>query len=93
MDSPRVKELLAKLVDAIQEETRNQLLAALGGPAKAARQAPAAPVAKKAVKRDMSCIAPGCKSRSKGPRFRFLCEKHLKASSKDVESWRAARSG
>jgi hypothetical protein len=26
----------------------------------------------------MSCRYPGCKNRSKGPRFRFLCEEHLK---------------
>jgi len=26
----------------------------------------------------MSCRYPGCTNRSKGPRFRFLCEKHLK---------------
>jgi len=30
------------------------------------------------LKRDMSCRYPGCTNRSKGPRFRFLCEKHLK---------------
>ena len=30
------------------------------------------------LKRDMSCRYPGCKNRSKGPRFRFLCEEHLK---------------
>ena len=29
------------------------------------------------LKRDMSCRYPGCKNRSKGPRFRFLCEEHL----------------
>jgi hypothetical protein len=29
-------------------------------------------------KLDMSCRYPGCKNRSKGPRFRFLCEEHLK---------------
>jgi hypothetical protein len=29
-------------------------------------------------KRDMGCRYPGCKNRSKGPRFRFLCEEHLK---------------
>jgi hypothetical protein len=26
----------------------------------------------------MRCRFPGCKTRSKGPRFRFLCEEHLK---------------
>jgi hypothetical protein len=34
------------------------------------------------LKRDMSCRYPGCKNRSKGPRFRFLCEEHLKLSKK-----------
>ena len=33
-------------------------------------------------KRDMSCCYPGCKNRSKGPRFRFLCEEHLKLPKK-----------
>jgi hypothetical protein len=34
-------------------------------------------------KRDMRCRYPGCKNRSKGPRFRFLCEKHLKLPKKE----------
>src|SRR5260370_34056403 len=29
-------------------------------------------------KLDMRCRYPGCKNKSKGPRFRFLCEEHLK---------------
>jgi len=33
-------------------------------------------------KRDMSCRYPACKNRSKGPRFRFLCEEHLKLPKK-----------
>ena len=33
-------------------------------------------------KRDMSCRYPGCKNRSKGLRFRFLCEEHLKLPKK-----------
>lgn len=33
-------------------------------------------------KRDMRCRYPGCKNRSKGPRFRFLCEEHLKLPKK-----------
>jgi len=34
------------------------------------------------LKRDMSCRYPDCKNRSKGPRFRFLCEEHLKLPKK-----------
>jgi len=30
----------------------------------------------------MRCRYPGCKNRSKGPRFRFLCEEHLKLPKK-----------
>jgi len=44
---------------------------------------------KKAVIR--ICIAPGCKRHNKGPRFRYLCVKHLKASTKQVERWRKER--
>ena len=34
------------------------------------------------IKRDMRCRYPACKNRSKGPRFRFLCEEHLKLPKK-----------
>jgi hypothetical protein len=44
--------------------------------------------------RDMRCRYPGCKNRSKGPRFRFLCEEHLKLPKKEqraaLEKWAAA---
>jgi hypothetical protein len=29
-------------------------------------------------KLDMRCRYPGCKNKSKGPRFRFMCEEHRK---------------
>jgi len=29
-------------------------------------------------KLDMRCRYPGCKNKSKGPRFRFMCEQHRK---------------
>ena len=34
------------------------------------------------LKRDMRCRYPGCKNKSKGPRFRYLCEEHLKLPKK-----------
>jgi hypothetical protein len=37
-------------------------------------------------KRDMSCRYQGCKNRSKGPRFRFFCEKHMKLPKKKQEA-------
>ena len=38
------------------------------------------------LKRDMRCRFPGCKNRSKGPRFRFLCEQHLKLPKKEQDA-------
>ena len=40
----------------------------------------------KGRKLDMRCRYPGCKNRSKGPRFRFLCEEHLKLPKAKVEA-------
>ena len=37
---------------------------------------------RRGLKRNMRCRYPGCKNRSKGPRFRFLCEEHLKLPKK-----------
>jgi hypothetical protein len=38
------------------------------------------------IKRDMRCRYPGCKNRSKGPRFRFFCEEHLKLPKKEQDA-------
>jgi len=37
-------------------------------------------------KLDMRCRYPGCKNRSKGPRFRFLCDEHRKLPKKEQEA-------
>jgi len=42
----------------------------------------AASGARGASKLDMRCRYPGCKNRSKGPRFRFLCDEHRKLPKK-----------
>ncbi len=46
-------------------------------------------------KLNMACRYPGCKNRSKGPRFRFMCEKHAalpKAEQlKALEKWKEAQ--
>ena len=49
----------------------------------------AAPKAAKAGRRstagrklDMSCRVEGCKNKSRGPRYGFICEEHLKSLSK-----------
>ncbi len=38
------------------------------------------------LNRDMRCRYPGCKNRSKGPRFRFFCEEHLKLPKKEQDA-------
>ena len=52
---------------------------------------PPGPGKKRGRPRDMSCRYPGCPNRSKGPRFRFFCEKHLKLPKKEqdaaLEKW------
>ena len=40
---------------------------------------------KPGFKLDMRCRYPGCKIKSKGPRFRFLCEEHLKLPKDKVD--------
>ena len=37
-------------------------------------------------KLDMRCRYPGCKNRSKGPRFKFLCDEHRKLPKKEQDS-------
>jgi hypothetical protein len=38
------------------------------------------------LKRDMRCRYPGCKNRSKGPRYRFFCEEHRKLPKKKQDA-------
>ena len=41
---------------------------------------------------DMRCHYAGCKNRSKGPRFRYMCEEHMKLSKRAqivaLDTWR-----
>jgi hypothetical protein len=53
-------------------------LLARAAPRRGPGRPPASPSKLKGRKLDMRCRYPGCKNKSKGPRFRFLCEQHLK---------------
>lgn len=48
---------------------------------------------RRGLKRDMGCRYSGCKNRSKGPRFRFLCEEHLKLPKKQQDEVLAKAAG
>jgi hypothetical protein len=45
----------------------------------------------KGQKRDMRCLTPDCPNTSRGPRFRYLCRVHQRASEKQVAEWRELR--
>ncbi len=82
-----VERLVRTLSDVIRKEVASDVLtffsegpATHGGP-------------RRRTKREMACIAPGCKNTSKGPRFHYLCDKHRDASKAEYKAWAAARKG
>ncbi len=83
----QVGQLVASLSTAIREQVVAEIQAHFGG------NGASLPVGKRRKKRVMGCIAPGCKNTSKGPRFHYLCAKHMDAPKKDYEAWRAAKTG
>src|SRR2546428_13767345 len=77
----------AALVERFAQLFADRVVAAL--PTGTARNgaAPARGASKLAGRKlDMHCRYPGCKNRSKGPRFRFLCEDHLKLPKAKVQA-------
>ncbi len=92
-----VAEHLRTLTLAITRAVRQNLAAELGRYLAESKTttASAAPRMSRAGKdkprRILPCIAPHCGSPSKGPRFRYLCEKHLSAPRREYEAWREAR--
>ena len=65
--------LVTRIADAIADRV-GALVPRGNGRGRAQR----APSRLRGRKLDMRCRYPGCKNRSKGPRFRFLCQEHLK---------------
>lgn len=82
--SEHVERLVSALSQAIRQDVADEVQAyfASGGDGKLGFLRP---------RRRLGCIAPGCKNTSKGPRFHYLCEKHLDAPKKDYEAWRKAK--
>jgi hypothetical protein len=70
------------LVERFAEIFANRMLAALPASAPARNAQNGSAGTRRASKRDMRCRYPDCKNRSKGPRFRFLCEEHRKLPKK-----------
>lgn|SRR6266851_8508562 len=74
------------LVDRFAQLFAERISAALPGPSRRSGTRNGAESKLRGRKLNMRCHYPGCKNRSKGPRFRFLCEEHLKLPKKEQES-------
>ncbi len=79
-----VERFVEDLAAVLAKEVRAQLV----------NGKPKAKGIRKGFKRDMRCRVEGCKNRSKGPRFGYICGEHLKKLSKTAqrkarEKWNA----
>ncbi len=89
-----VEELVSTLADVIRQQVAAEITGFFAGGANGRLPAVARLTTgghKHLSKREMACIAPGCKNTSKGPRFHYLCDKHKDAPKKEYEEWQAAR--
>lgn len=81
-----VETLVVALSEVIRRQVGDEIQRYFFGP----DGRPDARGGKRKRRRILPCIAPGCKNPSKGPRFHFLCEKHMGAPKKEYEVWQAA---
>jgi hypothetical protein len=90
--SSSLESLLASLLDQLAARIASRI----GATVKAPKSAPAAaakgkPSRRKGKTLDMTCRVAGCKNRSRGPRFGFICDEHRnKLSKKDQQAARIA---
>ena len=90
-----MEEYFVQLVDRLADRLAAQLNSSL----KPGKQAPAPKQRKSRLrgkKLDMSCRVDGCKNRSRGPRFGFICDEHRKKLSKKEQeaarlAWKAKK--
>jgi hypothetical protein len=86
------KTWVDQIVDRLASEIAMRVREVALSSAPAARSARARP----RRKLDMRCRVGGCKNRSRGPRFGFICDEHRKSLSKKAqqaarEKWNARR--
>jgi hypothetical protein len=87
---PAVDRLVAEMTSTLRVVVEARLREFLREPGRGrARGFNGSP--RRKTKLDMACIAPGCANRSKGPRFKYLCDEHKGQSEKLIAQWRAAR--
>jgi hypothetical protein len=79
---PRSSHPFDALVERFAQIFVDRITAALPAPTRVRNGHNGSGNTRRGSKRDMSCRFPGCGNRSKGPRFRFLCDEHLKLPKK-----------
>ena len=84
--SRQITDLVSAIVTAVRQNIADELAVFAGASARPPLRRTPTP-----QPRDMACLAPGCRTPSRGPRFRYLCPKHERASEKKVEAWKAKR--
>src|SRR5262245_47987373 len=89
--SAHVDELVATISKAVRENIYMELQDYVSGAPGGRGRLGGFTLRPKAKPRDLSCIAPGCKNVSKGPRFHYLCEKHMDAPKRQYEQWRKTK--
>jgi len=85
-----VAQLTATLRDRLSLAVEEHIARANSGMSSGRRNASP----RKGGKLDMGCRVAGCRNRSKGPRFRFMCEKHIRLPKKKqlaaLQAWKAS---
>jgi hypothetical protein len=89
--SQHVDQLVATISKAVRENIYMELQDYVAGAPGGRGRLSGFTLRPKAKPRDLSCIAPGCKNVSKGPRFHYLCEKHMDAPKRQYEQWRKTK--
>ena len=79
-----IESLVAQLVDHLAERLSKQL--GTGKAAKGSKAGGKRASSRSGKKLDMSCRVAGCKNRSRGPRFGFICDEHRKKLSKGEQA-------
>src|SRR5947208_92461 len=76
----RFAQVVADRLVPLMARAATPLMAQAAGPRRGPGRPPGrrGPSKLKGRRLDMRCRYPGCKNKSKGPRFRFLCDQHLK---------------
>lgn len=70
------------MFESLADRLADRLLASLGPALKAGKVAVGRKSARSGKKLDMNCRVAGCKNKSRGPRFGFICDDHRKKLNK-----------